>query len=183
MKFLDKVALALFSSIILILSVLFCLVIFGWINLEVIVIYIEHVLKDPVSSNVVLAILVVFILLAIKAIFFTSSTKKEEETGNGILIQSENGKLFISKETIQNLVSGVVKEVEGAKDVSAKVVLTKENNMNIDVVLYVSQNVVITELTKNLQLKIKEAVKKSLDIDIKDVNIQVKNIATPEELA
>ena len=111
-KTLDKIALVLFSSVILIISVIFCLVIFGWINIDIITLYIKHGLNNPVITNVTLGVLTVFILFAIKGIFFTSDSKDESSMENGILIQNENGKLLISKDTIQNLVSGVVKEVE-----------------------------------------------------------------------
>lgn len=181
MKVLDKVALVLFSCIILIVSVLLCFVIFGWLKLDVMVLYIKNILSNPMGANITLGVLTVFILLAIKGIFFSSDAKKENGTENGILIQNENGKLFISKDTIQNLVSGVVKQVEGAEDVSSKVILSKDNFVNIDVVLFVNQDVVIKDLSNNLQLKIKETVKKSMDIDIKEVNIKIKNITPKQE--
>ncbi len=181
MKVLDRIALVLFSSIILIFSILFCLVIFGWINIDIITLYVKNVLNNPVSSNITLGVLVVFILLAIKGIFFSSDSKNDDGIENGILIQNENGKLFISKDTIQNLVSGVVKQIDGAQDISSKVVLSKDNNINIDVILYVTQDVIIKDLSNDLQLKIKDVVKKSMDIDIKEVNVRVKNIAPNPE--
>ena len=176
MKVLDKIALVLFSSIVLIISILFCFVIFGWINIDVMTLYIKQGLQDPIISNITLGILVLFILLAIKGIFYTTNIKKENGTENGILIQSENGKLFISKDTINNIVSGVVKQVEGAKDISSKVLLTKEGTISIDVSLYVSQEVIIKDLSNELQQKIRETIKKSIDIDIQAVNISIKNI-------
>ncbi len=181
MKTLDKIALVLFSSVILIISVIFCLVIFGWINIDIITLYIKHGLNNPVITNVTLGVLTVFILFAIKGIFFTSDSKDESSMENGILIQNENGKLLISKDTIQNLVSGVVKEVEGAQDVSSKVLLSKDGNINVDVVLFISQDVIIKDLSNSLQLKIKDLIKKSMDVDIKEVNIKIKNIAPKQE--
>lgn len=177
MKVLDKIALVLFSSIVLIESILFCFVIFGWINIDVMSLYIKQGFNNPIISNVTLGVLVVFILLAIKGIFYTTNAKKESGAEKGILIQSENGKLFISKDTINNIVSGVVKQVNGAKDISSKVLLTKEGTINIDVSLYVSQEIIIKDLSNELQQKIKETIKKSMDIDIQAVNISIKNIA------
>lgn len=181
MKILDKVALVLFSCIVLIVSVLLCFVIFGWLKLDVMVLYIKNILSNPMGANITLGVLTVFILLAIKGIFFSSDSKKENGTENGILIQNENGKLFISKDTIQNLVSGVVKQIEGAQDVSSRVILSRDNTINIDVILFVCQDIIIKDLSNNLQLKIKETVKKSMDIDIKEVNIKIKNITPKQE--
>ena len=75
----------------------------------------------------------------------------------------------------------IVKEVEGAQDVSSKVLLSKDGNINVDVVLFVSQDVIIKDLSNSLQLKIKDLIKKSMDVDIKEVNIKIKNIAPKQE--
>lgn len=181
MKVLDKIALVLFSSIVLIVSVIFSLVILGWINIDVITMYIKYMLNNSTASNITLGIFVVFILLAIKGIFFTSDSKKSGSIDNGILIQNENGKLLISRDTIQNLVSGVVKGFAGTQDISSKVILSSDNTVSIDVLLFVNEDVGIKDLSTQLQIKIKDVVKKSIDIDIKDVNIKIKNIAPTAE--
>ena len=182
MKVLDKIALVLFSSIILIVSILTCFVIFGWIKLDVIVLYIEALLNDNTASNIALGLCVLFILLGIKGIFFSTETPKNEKNlENGILIQNENGKLLISRDTIQNLVSGAVQSFENTHDVTSKVDLTSDNNINIDVTLFVEEQVPIKDLSNKLQVKIKEVIKKSLDIEIKEVNVKVKNIAPKQE--
>lgn len=183
MKVLDKIALVLFSSIILIVSVLLCFMIFGWIRLEIINIYVQALLNNEVACNITLGISVVLILLAVKGIFFTTDSKKDKNKNadNGILIENENGKLLISRDTIQNLVSGVVQGYEHTQDVTSKVMLTKENQINIDVTLFVTQEAIIKDLSSKLQLKIKEVIKQSIDIDIQEVNIKVKNIAPKQE--
>lgn len=181
MKILDKIALVLFSCVILIVSVLVCLLLFGWINLNTVTIYMQYLLNSAVATNITLGVATVFILLAIKGIFFSTDTKSDNGVENGVLLQNENGKLLVSKETIQNLVSGVVKGFENTQDVTSKVILTKDNNVNIDVVLYVTQDAIIKDLSTQLQVKIKEIIKNSLDLEVKEVNIKVKNIAPKQE--
>ena len=58
-----------------------------------------------------------------------------------------------------------------------------ENNVTVYVNLVVSQNAVIKELSANLQQKIKEAIKNASDLEVKEVNIKVKNIAPKKEVA
>ena len=41
--------------------------------------------------------------------------------------------------------------------------------------------VVIKELSLNLQNKIKETIKKSADLEVKEVNVKVNNIAQPKK--
>ena len=106
--------------------------------------------------------------------------QKDKKAESGILIQNENGKLLISKDTIQNLVSSVVQNFEDTKDVTSKVILTKDNTIAIDVTLYVTQDAIIKELSEKLQTRIKEIIKQSMDIEIKEVNIKIRNI-TPNK--
>ena len=47
--------------------------------------------------------------------------------------------------------------------------------------LMVSSNVIIKELSANLQTKIKEKIKTATDLDVKEVNITVKKVAPKEE--
>lgn len=182
MKVLDKIALVLFSSIILIVSVLLCFMIFGWIQLDVVTIYMKDLLNDQTSCNITLGILVVLILFAVKGIFFSTDSNKDKDRSmdNGILIQNENGKLLISRDTIQNIVSGVVKGFQNTQDVTSRVVLTTDNHINIDVTLFVTQDAIIKDLSSELQQKIKGVIKQSIDVDVQEVNIRVKNVAPKE---
>ena len=153
MKILDRIGLALFSSLILILSIITCLVIFGWLNVELVHSIIVNILQDEVVSNIILALSVMFILLAIKCIFFDSTSKQEMDYKNG-----------------------VVKGFESAENVTTRVELDKENNVTVFVNLSVKENAIIKELSTNLQTKIKTTIKNTSDLEVKEVNIKVKDI-------
>ena len=176
MKTIDRIALALFSSLILIMSVVLCLTIFGWIDITLLMGILNIVITDTVTSKILLGLAIIFILLSIKCIFFDSASKEQIDYKNGILLENSNGKLLITKETIENLVNAVVKGFESADEVNTKIDFDKENNLTVNVNLIVKENAVIKELTSNLQTKIKEAIKKSSDLEVKQVNIKVKNI-------
>lgn len=182
MRILEKIALIIYSNIILILSVIACLVIFGWLDFEMMVSLTKDILTGVTSSNIVLAVSIVFILLSIKCIFFDSTSKKEIKDRQGVLLENDNGRLMISKDTIENLVNTVAKDFESAEEINTRVELDKENNLKVYVNLVVSQNAVIKELSSNLQTRIKEAIKKTSDLDVKEVNIKIKNIAPKKEV-
>ena len=95
--------------------------------------------------------------------------------------QNDNGRLMISKDTIENLVKTVAQDFDSAEDITTRVELDKENNLKIYVNLVVNQNVVIKELTTNLQTRIKETIKRTSDLDVKEVNVKIKNIAPIKE--
>ena len=84
---------------------------------------------------------------------------------------------MISKETLENLVNSVALNFEGTEQVTTRVELDRENNVMVYVNLMVSSNVIIKELSANLQTKIKTAT----DLDVKEVNITVKKVAPKEE--
>ena len=182
MKIIEKTTLVLFSTLMLIMSIMGSLVIFGWIDFDIIDEIVAGITNNTVSSNIVLGLNVIFILLSIRCIFFDSSSKEKNEYKNGILLENSDGKLLISKETIENLVNGVVKGFDSAEDVNTKIELGKDNTVSIYVNLSVKENAVIKELSTNLQTEIKETIKKTSDLDVKEVNIKVKNIEPEKEI-
>ena len=176
MKILDKIGLALFSTLILILSIILCLMIFGWLDVEFVHEIVNRAIQDQVCSNILLGLSVIFILLSIKCIFFESSSKQETDYKNGILLENSDGKLLITKDTLENLVNNVVKGFDSAENVTTRVELDKENNVKVFVNLSVKENAIIKELSTNLQTKIKTTIKKTSDLEVKEVNIKVKDI-------
>lgn len=176
MKILDKLGLAIFSTIMLIISVIVCLLIFGWLDLDLVHQIAELAIQNEICSNTLLVLSIIFILLAIKCIFFESSYKKEMDYKNGILLENADGKLLITKDTLENLVSNIAKGFEGAESVSTRVELDKENHVIVFVNLTVKENAIIKELSSNIQNKIKETVKKTSDLEVKEVNIKVRDV-------
>ena len=181
MKKIEKLTLVLFSTLMLIISVILCLAIFGWLDINYIEGAIEAAIQNQVTSNIILVFSIIFILLAIRCIFFDSSSKEKEEYKNGILLENSNGKLLITRDTIENLVNTVVKGFDSAEDVTTKIELDKENNVTVFVNLSVKENAVIKELSTNLQTKIKDTIKSASDLEVKEVNIKVKNIEPVQE--
>lgn len=174
MKFIEKVTLIIYSNIILILSVIACLLIFGWLDIEIVQGLVKDLLLFGTSSKIILGVSIVFILLSLRCIFFDPTSKQEQKDKQGILLANDNGKLMISKDTIEDLVEAVTKQYKMAKDVTSRVELDKENNVNIFVNLVVSSDTVIKDLSADLQEKIKNKVKETTDLEVKEVNIIVK---------
>ena len=173
MKFLEKFALVIYSYIILILAVVLSLLIFNWININYITNVLTFIIKDDLLSKIVLAINIIFILLSLKCIFFDEKSKERIKNSQGIFFRNENGQLMISRETINNIVKNAINGFETIKSSNIKIELDKENQIVITLYITVDENVVIKELASNLQTKVKEEVKKTSDLDIKEVNIKV----------
>lgn len=182
MKFLEKVSLTLFSMIILVLSLLLCLMIFGWLNIGNVYYVLQYLISTPIATNIALGVSVVSMLLAIKCIFFPSYNKEKETRTEGILLENETGKLLISMDTIENLVKGVVTGFDNVKSTNCRVKLDKQvNNVIIDLNLVVTSETIIKDLSVNLQTRIKEVIKTTTDIEVKQINIKIKNIEAQKD--
>lgn len=177
MKFLERLTLTVFSIVILIFSLVVCLMLFGWIETGTIYYGIKYIVSMPVATNISLIISVTFMLLAIKCIFFSSYNKEKQTRLEGILLENESGKLLISIETIENLIKGVLLEFSNIKSTNCKVKLDKQvNNVIIDLNLIVGLDTIIKELSADIQTRIKEVIKTTTEIEVKEINIKIKNI-------
>lgn len=176
MKILEKISLVLFSIIILILSVLCCLVVYEVIEISTISEYIESWITNIAFVRTVLIVSIICFVLAIKSLFFPSKAKKREEIKSGVLLENQDGRLLISRDTIENLVNSVVKSFPEAQDVQTKIFLDAENNITVFVSLFVKEDAIIKQLSSSIQTKIKETIKRNTDLDVRQVNINVKNI-------
>ena len=181
MKILEKITLIIYSNIMLILSIILCLLVFGWLDIGLVGDLVKNAIQGEVTGNIILGLSVIFILLSIKCIFFDATSKEQIKERQGVLLENESGKLMISKETIENLVNSVALNFQSAEDVTTRVELDKENNVNVYVNLVISSDAVIKDLSANLQTRIKEKVKRATDLEVKEVNITVKKVAPKKE--
>lgn len=177
MKFIEKVSLTIFATIILIFCLILSLMVFNWVEIYNAYYFLQYIISTPTATNITLIVSIVLMLLAIKCIFFPSYSKEKAEKSEGILLENESGKLLISIETIENLVKGVISGFENVKSTSCKVKLDKQiNNVAIDLNLIVTSDTIIKDLSANLQARVKEVIKKTTDIEVKQINIKIKNI-------
>lgn len=183
MKILEKITLIIYSYVMLITAIIACLLVFGWLDMELVGNIINQIIVGDLSGKILLGISVIFILLSIKCIFFGSGSKDQIKERQGVLLENESGKLMISKETIENLVNSVAKDFESTEDVITRVELDKENNVKVYANLVVSSEAVIKDLSAKLQTSIKDKIKKATDLEVNEVNITVKKVAEKQQEA
>lgn len=176
MKFLDKLVLKIFSLIILILAVGLILIMTGIIPMGIIEDYLLILSDYENGIKIAIGVLAALMLLAIKGMFFTS--KPENNGKDGIILENTSGKLVISKESLENLIASVIKDIPGADTVSSKTILDRDKNLIVYVTAVVSKDVMIKDISNELQAKIKTAMKRTADLDVKEVNIKIKNITS-----
>jgi uncharacterized alkaline shock family protein YloU len=176
MKFFDKLGLAIFSAIVLIISITLCLIGFGWIEPSVYSILISKAYASQTGTYVLIGSCTILALLAIKCLFFTDMTSKDdEEEGSGILLQNEDGRLLITADTLRNMVEGVITDFDEITDSITRINITKENDVIIEISIDVIRGTVIKDVTSRLQTKVKKEIKAATDLEIKYVNVKVRN--------
>lgn len=184
MKFLDKLGLAIFSLITLILSILICLIAFGWIDVSIITVGITNAIASQNGMYITIGISVVLVLLSIKCLFFPSYERRslKEDDEEGILLQNDNGKLLITKGTIKNLVNSTVDDFKNIEGSDAEITLDQNNDVYVDLEINVQKETIIKDVSSKLQNRIKEAVKKATDLEIKEINIKVNDVEREERV-
>ena len=171
----EKVISVTFSVIVLILSVILMLTIGGVIAPDFGANTMEAIVEGNFFSKILFIIALVLMLLSLREIIF--GEKISSEGKEGLILENESGKLIISKESLENLVAGVGKEVVGAESISSRTYIDSEKNVTVDVNVVVSRDIVIKEISTELQKRVKAALKQTADLDVKYVNIKIRNIS------
>lgn len=179
MKIIDRISLVIFSIIVLAVSLITGFVISGWLEMDVISDFTIKILSNRVSGTICLALSIIFSILAVKCIFFSGVSK--EKTKEGILLENENGKLLVSKDTVENITGTVIKNFESVENSNTRVDVDSENKISIFITLSVYSEAIIKDLAAKIQADVKEAVRNSLDLEIKEVNVRIKNVTTKKE--
>ncbi|MBR3697179.1 MAG: alkaline shock response membrane anchor protein AmaP [Clostridia bacterium] len=176
MKLLERFSYTIFSIIVLIIALVLLGIMFNILEMSIIIKSISFILEDINAYKISLVISIICIILAIKGIFFKS--KRQDLAKDGIVLENSSGKLVISKESLENLVASVSKEIPGADVISSRTILDKEKNLKVYVVTTVSKDMMLKDVSTELQNKIKDAMKKTADLEVKEVNIKIKNITS-----
>ncbi len=176
MKIVERFALMVFSLIVLILTITLFAIMFSVVDAEILVKPIYFIAQDIMVFRTALVINTILFLLAVKALFFPS--KMENLSKDGIVLENASGKLVISRESLENLVASVAKEIPGAESVTSRTFLDKDRNLKVYVTTTVSRDMTLKEVSTQLQDKIKTAMKETADLEVKEVNIRVKNISS-----
>ena len=180
MKLIDKVIYFIFSTIVLVIVVI---VFMGLLNIG----GVNHIFsfiggipnmsftQEQMTYIIIVGILL--IIMAIKGILFQS---KLEENKDAIILENSSGKLIISRRTLENLVKDISNGVKGVENSAARVNVEKDTDLIISIDIVVKEGS-IKDITKKLQEDVKIAIKKASDLNVSEVNVNIKNIKKMNE--
>lgn len=172
MKFFDKLTFKVYSLIVLIISLIFGVLLTNLIDLSDVVNILEEFVSEYFWWTVVITL--ILIIWSVRNIIYGGNNVSE--TTSGILLENKNGKLLITKDSINNLIETVVKENSKISNVSTKLEFDESNNITVFLNLSIDKGISVKDTMADIQKRIKEAVKKATDLDIREINIKIKNI-------
>ena len=180
MKLIDKVIYFIFSTIVLAIVVI---VFMGLLNIggvNHIFSFIGGMPNMNFTQEQITYIIIVGILLIIMAIKWILFQTKLEENKDAIILENSSGKLIISRRTLENLVKDISNGVKGVENSSARVNVEKDTDLIISIDIVVKEGS-IKDITKKLQEDVKIAIKKASDLNVSEVNVNIKNIKKKNE--
>ena len=175
MTLFQKIVSVTFASIVLFVSVVMMFTLGGILSPNLGSNIMENILEGDFLSKILFAIFAILSIFSIKEIAFGEKVSKEGK--EGLILENDSGKLIISKESLESLVAGVGKEIDGVESVSSRTFIDTEKNVVVEVNVVVGREVVIKEISTELQKRVKLALKQTVDLDVKFVNIKIKNIS------
>ena len=180
MKLIDKVIYFIFSTIVLAIVVI---VFMGLLNIGGVNNIFSFIGGMPNMSftqeqmTYIIIVGILLIIMAIKGILFQS---KLEENKDAIILENSSGKLIISRRTLENLVKDISNSVKGVENSAARVNVEKDTDLIISIDIVVKEGS-IKDITKKLQEDVKIAIKKASDLNVSEVNVNIKNIKKMNE--
>ncbi|HBM80160.1 MAG: alkaline shock response membrane anchor protein AmaP [Clostridiales bacterium] len=121
--------------------------------------------------------LIGLLLLAVSVELLLSMTKGGNHSSRGIIKPAENGDIKISVETFESLALRAVKQISGIRDVKVRVLL-REDGISVLVKLLIMPDINIPNIVQEAQDKIKEYIESLTEVGVKDVVVDVDNIAS-----
>lgn len=174
MKFFESACLKLFSIIIFICALVVLLMTFKMVEITLFTTVISYILAREILLKITIVVLVTLLVLSARFILF--GTGKDEFKSDGIILENASGKLIISKESLENMILNSTKTIDGLEYVNCKIGVDKEHKLSVYVVVNVQNNIIVKDVSKQLQDNIKENMKNTADLDVSAVSITIRNI-------
>ncbi len=172
MKLLERFSLIVFSIIIIFVSVIMIL-----IGLEVVNADTFEFLTENIIGTICVSI--IFILWAIANIFLRNTNN---DNSNGVLLENENGSLLITKDFITNLTEAILRKNSDIKEGNAKISFDMNKDLIININATVKDTAIVKETSTKIQENIKMTIKKATDLDVREINIKIKNVGQDKKV-
>jgi len=115
----------------------------------------------------------ILLLVSLRLLVYALKSKRLPET---IVRDSELGMVCITLSAVESIVQKVIRDIEDVKE--SEIYIKKQGDgVSITLKITVNYDVIIPEITSELQKTIKDYVESTAGISVKDVRISVNNVS------
>lgn len=164
---------------ILVLLMSICLFMFsiGVISLDYIQSYLKLYYNGNWVVNIITALVAVFLFIV--SIKLMTPGKKQRRLTGALVKNTDLGEIQVSIGTLNNLAQKAVRNFDEVKDVDSNII-SEIDGIDVQLRLMIMPDVVIPEITKQIQDEVKDYVESLSGIHVKRVQIFIDNLTHPQ---
>ena len=172
MNILDRFILSIYTFCLAVISLFVMLITINVVNYSLMITYFDIIIKNSDYSRITFVVAFIFFLVSLR--FLLSGTSRARNK-SAIQKESQLGLILISLESIQNIITSELKNLDGIMDMKIDLVNRKDNvGIKLNVVVTPERN--IPEFSTVIQSKTKEIVEKIAGVGVSFVDVMVKDV-------
>ena len=175
-KVMSKIGFVISAIIVLMLSLLLCTLIWGWITPDQVMSVIVMALSNGVVAKILLGVAIVLVMLTTFSIANGSDDKSVNGVKEGVIISKDSGDLVISKSTLEDMVFNTVSKYANVQNPQIGVIVKKNGKVLVYITMDVANDTVIKDLSNRIQNDISSTIKNCTELEVENVNVSVRGI-------
>lgn len=161
----------LFTILIFAMALIAILLVVGAYDVSSVTTLIEKVFKS--YSNFAIIASSILVILSLIALYSKDNTN--ENIKSGIAIKSDNGTVYMTKDTFESVIFSITEGYAALKNAKINVHIA-EDGVIANIYAYMMPDTVVQTLSSKLQEDVKSTILKQTTIDVKEVNLKIKGV-------
>lgn len=167
----------IFMIIVLLISICLFMFSIGVVSFDHVQPYLELYYTGNWVVNAITALVATFLFIA--SVKLVSPSKGSKRLTGALVKNTELGEIQVSVGTLNNLAQKAVRKFDEVKDVDSNI-SPEIDGIAIQLKIMIMPDVIIPELTKQLQDEVKIYIEKISGIHVKEVQIFIDNLTHPQ---
>ena len=179
-KIMSKIGFFISAVIVLMLSLLLCTLIWGWVTPDQVMSVIMMGLSNGIATKIILGVAILLVMLTTFSIANGTDDKSVNGVKEGVIISKDSGDLVISKSTLEDMVFNAISKYSNVQNPQIGVIVKNSGKVLIYITMEVANDTVIKDLSNRIQNDVSSTIKNCTDLDVENVNVSIKGIGNDE---
>ena len=179
-KIMSKIGFFISAVIVLMLSLLLCTLIWGWVTPDQVMSVIMMGLSNGIATKIILGVAILLVMLTTFSIANGTDDKSVNGVKEGVIISKDSGDLVISKSTLEDMVFNAISKYSNVQNPQIGVIVKNSGKVLIYITMDVANDTVIKDLSNRIQNDVSSTIKNCTDLDVENVNVSIKGIGNDE---